>query len=89
MVELVKLYSKILQYQAQVICQLKRPNFAQYIRDTFKVDDWQQLLNSIQTLDQRCQSLAETIDKDACLRGLEKQNALLSELKETWYVQLQ
>ena len=45
--ELTKLYTQILKYQAQVVCQMGRHTFIRNGRDIFKLDDWSTLLDDI------------------------------------------
>lgn len=57
-----KLYSQILRYQAQVVCQLLRPARIQYARDVFQADNWGVFLDETGDSDSAYQKLVSVID---------------------------
>jgi ankyrin repeat domain-containing protein 50 len=85
--EVVKLYSRILEYQARAVCQLSSHAITQYIKDVFKVDDWEELLVKIQTLDSSCSRLAQAMDADMWDRGLKEQRSQIDKRLNSWYAQ--
>ena len=71
--QLTKLYSKILSYQAQVICQMRRHTLIRNGRDIFKLDDWSNLLNDIKKAEAACTGISQVV-------GSEKLEATLADL---------
>ena len=60
--QVTKLYSQILAYQARVVCQLPRNALMRYGRDVLKVDDWSTMLADIKTTEFNCSALYETVN---------------------------
>ena len=60
--QVTKLYSQILAYQARVVCQLPRNALMRYGRDVLKVDDWSTMLADIKTTEVNCSALYETVN---------------------------
>ena len=56
-VQVTKLYSQILAYQARVVCQLPRNPFTRYGRDVLKMDDWSTMIADIKTTESNCSAL--------------------------------
>ena len=71
--QLTKLYSKILSYQAQVICQMRRHTLIRNGRDIFKLDDWSNLLNDIKKAEAACTGISQVV-------GFKKLEATLADL---------
>ncbi len=71
--QLTKLYSRILTYQAQVVCQMRRPTFIRNGRDIFKLDDWSTLLDDIKKAEAACTGISQVVSS-------EKLEATLAEL---------
>ena len=68
--QVTKLYSQILAYQARVVCQLPRNALMRYGRDVLRVDDWSSMLADIKTTEFNCNALYEVVNagklEDAC-----------------------
>ena len=60
--QVTKLYSQILAYQARVVCQLPRNALMRYGRDVLKVDDWSTMLADIKTTESSCSGLFEIVN---------------------------
>ncbi len=71
--QLTKLYSQILGYQAQVVCQMRRSTFIRNGRDIFKLDDWSTLLENIKKAEAACTGISQVVSS-------EKLEATLAEL---------
>lgn len=87
-VQVTKLYSKVLRYQAQVVCQLLRPAMIQYARDVFKADDWAELLAEIGDIDSACQKLISFIDSGRLKNGFKEQAWKMDNLENTLRLEL-
>ena len=57
--QVTKLYSQVLAYQARVVCQLPRNALMRYGRDVLKVDEWSTMLADIKTTEFNCSALSE------------------------------
>ena len=60
--QLTKLYSQILSYQAQVVCQTCRPTIIQSGRDILKLDDWGTLLEGIKDAAAACTGISQVVE---------------------------
>ena len=74
--QLTKLYSQILIYQAQVVCQMRRPTFIRSGRDILKLDDWSTSLEDIKKAEAACTGISQVV-------GWEKLEATLEEVSRT------
>ncbi|KAL9063919.1 MAG: hypothetical protein Q9161_009197 [Pseudevernia consocians] len=74
--KVTKLYGQVLGYQAQVVCQLMRPNLMQYARDVAKLDDWSALLSDIKEAESGCRDDYQTI-------GVERLDEAFKEQKKS------
>ena len=86
---IVKLYSKILQYQAEVICQIFRHGITQWGRDVLKIDRWDTLLLEIQAKDKTCKDLFSALDSDALRKGFSDQAAQIAKLDSAFVKSLE
>lgn len=77
---ITKLYSKILQYEAQVVCYFVRPKVFQYGRDIIKVDDWTVLLADIKKIDNECKDVYSVIGSNSLHKGLDDQKKQMESL---------
>lgn len=71
--QLTKLYSQILSYQAQVVCQMRRPTFIRSGRDILKLDDWTASLEDIKKAEAACTGISQVV-------GWEKLEATLEDV---------
>ena len=59
--QLTKLYSQILTYQAQVVCQMCRRTFIRSGRDILKLDDWSTSLEDIKKAEAACTGISQVV----------------------------
>ena len=71
--QLTKLYSQILTYQAQVVCQMCRRTFTRSGRDILKLDDWSTSLEDIKKAEAACTGISQVV-------GWEKLEATLEDV---------
>ena len=71
--QLTKLYSQILTYQAQVVCQMCRRTFIRSGRDILKLDDWSTSLEDIKKAEAACTGISQVV-------GWEKLEATLEDV---------
>ena len=62
--QVTKLYSQVLAYQARVVCQLPRNALMRYGRDVLKADDWSAMLADIKTTESNCSALYEIVNAE-------------------------
>ena len=67
--KLVKLYSNILQFQAQAASQFDHNSFIRALRNGAKLDDWQALLDNIDASDHECLKLMGVLGLDSSDRS--------------------
>jgi hypothetical protein len=67
--KLVKLYSNILQFQAQAASQFDHNSFIRALRNGAKLDDWQALLDNIDASDYECLKLMGVLGLDSSDRS--------------------
>ena len=60
--QVTKLYSQVLAYQARVVCQLPRNALMRYGRDVLKVDDWSTMLAELKITESNCSALYEIVN---------------------------
>ncbi|KAF7861978.1 hypothetical protein EAF04_007858 [Stromatinia cepivora] len=77
---IVELYTKILGFQAEVICQSNRPKVKGYFRKVFQVDKWENMHQDVLRTEGRCWGLAQAIDSDRCSKLSEECKSKLAEL---------
>ena len=70
--ELTKLYTQILKYQAQVVCQMRRHTFIRNGRDIFKLDDWSTLLDDIKKAEAACTGISQVVSSEKLEATLEE-----------------
>ena len=78
--ELTKLYTRILKYQAQVVCQMHRHTFIRNGRDILKLDDWSTLLDDIKKAEAACTGISQVVSSEkleATLKDLSRRLDLL------------
>ena len=71
--QLTRLYSQILTYQAQVVCQMCRRTFIRSGRDILKLDDWSTSLEDIKKAEAACTGISQVV-------GWEKLEATLEDV---------
>ena len=71
--QLTKLYSQILSYQAQVVCQMRRTTFIRNCRIILKLDDWSTSLEDIKKAEAACTGISQVV-------GWEKLEATLGDV---------
>jgi hypothetical protein len=70
-----KLYSGILLYQAKAGRHLERNLFLRTARQTFKLDDWDDMIKAVNTQNSLCRDILGTMDS-ALLRRFEKEQSV-------------
>ncbi|KAM0155062.1 hypothetical protein ACHAQE_006965 [Botrytis cinerea] len=69
---IIELYTKILNFQAEVVCQLNRSTIKGYLRQVFQTDKWKNMHHDILRIEGQCWGIAQAIDSDHC-RKLSKE----------------
>ncbi|EMR89719.1 putative ankyrin repeat protein [Botrytis cinerea BcDW1] len=69
---IIELYTKILNFQAEVVCQLNRSTIKGYLRQVFQTDKWKNMHRDILRIEGQCWGIAQAIDSDQC-RKLSKE----------------
>ena len=90
--QLTKLYSRILNYQARVICQMRRHTLIRNGRDIFKLDGWSTLLDDIKKAEAACTEISQVVSSEkleATLAGLSCKLGVLLYEHMQHYVNLQ
>ncbi|KAJ8063177.1 hypothetical protein OCU04_008416 [Sclerotinia nivalis] len=77
---IAELYTKILSFQAEVICQLNRSKVKGYFRKVFQTDKWENMHQDVLRIEGRCWGIAQAIDSDRCSKLSEECNSKLAEL---------
>ncbi|KAF7891870.1 hypothetical protein EAF00_008172 [Botryotinia globosa] len=77
---IIDLYTKILNFQAEVVCQLNRSTIKGYLRKVFQTDKWETMHHDFLRIEGRCWGIAQAIDSDRCSRLLKEHNTKLAEL---------
>lgn len=77
---IVELYTKILSFQAEAICQSNQSMVKGYFRKVFQVDNWENMHHDIISTEGRCWGLAQAIDGNFCSKSLEDFSIKLAEL---------
>lgn len=70
---LVKLYTRVLEFQAKAVCYLDHGTLARFALNIPKVDDWRTLLSTILRIDTECRaytSLRFAMNQESQLQGL-------------------
>jgi ankyrin repeat domain-containing protein 50 len=62
--EVVKLYQRILEYQARAACQFNRNTAIQIARNIVQADSWQNKIDNIKSSEIACEKVMRTIDAD-------------------------
>ena len=63
-IQVTKLYSQILAYQARVVCQLPRNGLLRYGRDVLKADDWSTMLAEIKATELDCGAICDVVNAE-------------------------
>ncbi|KAA8565832.1 hypothetical protein EYC84_009652 [Monilinia fructicola] len=79
------LYTKILKFQAEVVCQLGRSKVGAYFRKVFKTEQWEMMHQEVLCKEEQCWSLAQAIDNDRCSKFTEELAMKLTELYDIGY----
>ena len=90
--QVTELYSKILTYQARVVCQLPRNALVRYGRDVLKADDWSTMLAEIKITESNCSAISDvfsTAKVDAAWKEQERRMDELFRSQEKHYRLLQ
>lgn len=91
-IQVTKLYSQILAYQARVVCQLPRTALVRYGRDVLKADDWSTMLAEIKTTESNCSAISDVVGServDAAWKEQERRMDDLLRSQEEHYRKLQ
>lgn len=91
-IQVTKLYSQILAYQARVVCQLPRNTLVRYGRDVLKADDWSTMLAEIKATELDCGAISDVVNAEkvnAVWHEQERQMDNLLESEEVHYRSLQ
>ncbi|KAL9629835.1 MAG: hypothetical protein Q9164_006703, partial [Protoblastenia rupestris] len=75
----IDLYSNIFEFQARVIWQLSRSSLTRGFRETFEVNGWKSILDSIQTSHENCTEILPHLDKLKENAEYAKQSAQIEE----------
>ena len=78
--QVTKLYSQVLGYQAQVVCQLRRSTLVRFGRDVFKADDWATQLTEIKQSETACQYTSHVVHAERLDTALKEQERRMREL---------
>lgn len=78
--EIIDLYTKILHFQAEVICQLSRSKTNAYFRKVFKADKWKEMHDEVWRIENQCWGMAQAIDRDRCSKLSNECKSKLAEL---------
>ena len=78
--QVTKLYSQVLAYQARVVCQLPRNALMRYGRDVLKVDEWSTMLADIKTTEFNCSALSEIVNAGRLDDAWKEQEARMDKL---------
>ena len=73
----VELYSKIFEYQARLLCFLSQRSPERGFRGTLKLDDWEGMLQKVQTSDNKCTRYCELYDRDEERRRYEEESCYM------------
>ncbi|KAF7925022.1 uncharacterized protein EAE98_007110 [Botrytis deweyae] len=77
---IIDLYTKILSFQAEVVCQLNRSTIKGYLRKVFQTDKWEAMHHDVLRIEGRCWGIAQATDSDRCSRLSKECNSKLAEL---------
>ncbi|KAF7891251.1 uncharacterized protein EAF02_001576 [Botrytis sinoallii] len=77
---IIDLYTKILSFQAEVVCQLNRSTIKGYLRKVFQTDKWEAMHHDVLRIEGRCWGIAQATDSDRCSRLSKEYNSKLAEL---------
>ena len=55
---IIELYTKILNFQAEVVCQLNRSTIKGYLRQVFQTDKWKNMHRDILCIEGQCWGIA-------------------------------
>lgn len=86
---MVRLYSKILEYQMRLMRQCSHIWALRYGRDVFKVDEWKAMLSQINELDSMCSRLAGELGQEELEGGMKENNVKIETLVKSWNVGLE
>ncbi len=78
--QVTKLYSQILAYQARVICQLPRNALVRYGRDVLKVGDWSAMLAEMKTTETNCSAIVDIVNTERVNAAWKEQESLMDRL---------
>ena len=82
--QLTKLYSQILAYQARVVCQLPRNALVRYGRDVLKVDGWSTMLAEIKTTESNCSAMSDLFNTERVDAAWKEQESRMDELSRSY-----
>jgi hypothetical protein len=75
------LYSAILIYQAHALRHLARGSARRILNNTFKPDQWRDLLQEIKAKEKNCDKLLDTLGRESLQLELNKQSAQVEKLR--------
>jgi ankyrin repeat domain-containing protein 50 len=70
--ELVKLYAKLLEYQARSLCYVQKHTIVRTFTDMFKIDGWETLLREIKSAEESLGRFTHLIDVDEVRTQLDR-----------------
>ncbi|KAL2819476.1 hypothetical protein BJX63DRAFT_439011 [Aspergillus granulosus] len=73
--DIVRLYSKVLEFQSRAICYLRKQSATQFLRDMWKQDQWEEILQDIDRYDtsiRRLASSAHIVEVEKKLEAIQK-----------------
>jgi hypothetical protein len=71
-VKRIKLYSQILEFEAQLVCYFSLNKVEQTVRDMIKYDSWDGMVENIQKMGQLSEGDRQIIDAERMKAGFEK-----------------
>lgn len=82
-VKRIKLYSQILEFEAQLVCYFSLNKVEQTVRDMIKYDSWDGMVKNIQQMGQLSEGDRQIIDAERMKAGFEKlESGMRDALKE-------
>ena len=79
---ITRLYSCILVYQARALRHLDHRKVRRVLSDTFKPQQWEDLLQKIKKQEKECDKLGKTLDQELLRNGFAEQSSRITTLGE-------
>jgi len=74
---ILRLYCKILEFEATAACYFARNTIVLTLRNMIKLDDWERLLAAIDKCDKECKDFAEVLSSQMLIQGMNNVTAVL------------